>query len=363
MKYIGIDYGKKRIGIAVSDENGQFALPKEVFANDDKLIEKICLLVKEVKAEAIIIGESKDYKGKDNLIMKEINMFKEKLGAVIPIPIHFEPEFMTSFAAQRFQGKNALHDASAAALILQSFLDRGGSLLNKATNPHQYDSIDLQFSKEGQTDSPTRKYFHHFLLPELNVLNAYVLDIGCGFGQLFPFLKENRAEKIAGIDPSKIHTEFVKSHYPYCSMCQCTLEEYSSNDRFDIIISIMVFEHIKDIDKAFEKVKSLLKEKGTFYLIVGDKDYSSKPRLNYQLETQKLPNDSVVTKTKRSWGTIYDIFRPVNLYVIAAQKVGLSCIKRVPLIPNQEIIKFIPQYRDFVGITTGHMLILKKTLS
>jgi putative Holliday junction resolvase len=124
MKYIGIDYGKKRIGIAVSDESGQFALPKEVFANDDKLIERICLLVKGVKAEAIIIGESKDYKGKDNLIMREINMFKEKLGAVIPISIHLEPEFMTSFAAQRFQGKNEFHDASAAALILQSFLDK-----------------------------------------------------------------------------------------------------------------------------------------------------------------------------------------------------------------------------------------------
>ena len=124
MKYIGIDYGKKRVGVAVSDEAGQFALPKEVLANDEKLIQAIYSLAKEVGAEAIIIGESKDYKGKDNLIMKEINVFKEKLGAVIPIPIHFEPEFMTSFAAQRFQGKNELHDASAAALILQSFLDK-----------------------------------------------------------------------------------------------------------------------------------------------------------------------------------------------------------------------------------------------
>lgn len=124
MKYIGIDYGKKRIGVAISDEAGHFALPKEVLANDEKLVEKISLLTKEISAEAIIIGESKDYKGKDNLIMKEINIFKEKLGVVISIPIHFELEFMTSFAAQRFQGKNALHDASAAALILQSFLDK-----------------------------------------------------------------------------------------------------------------------------------------------------------------------------------------------------------------------------------------------
>ncbi len=123
MKYIGIDYGKKRVGVAVSDEAGQFALPKEVLANDEKLISVISLLAKEIDAKAVIVGESKNYKGKDNLIMEKISPFKrdlEKLG----IKVILEPEFMTSFAAQRFQGKNELHDASAAALILQSFLDK-----------------------------------------------------------------------------------------------------------------------------------------------------------------------------------------------------------------------------------------------
>ena len=123
MKYIGIDYGKKRVGLAVSDESGRFALPKEVLANDEKLIQAICSLAKEVGAEAIIIGESKDYKGKDNLIMEKIAPFKGELEA-LGLQVILEPEFMTSFAAQRFQGKNDLHDASAAALILQSFLDK-----------------------------------------------------------------------------------------------------------------------------------------------------------------------------------------------------------------------------------------------
>jgi putative Holliday junction resolvase len=123
MRYIGIDYGKKRVGVAVSDEAGQFALPKKVLQNDGGLVEKIVAVAKENNATTIIVGESKDYKGKDNLIMEKISPFKvelEKLG----IKVIFEPEFMTSFAAQRFQGKNGLHDASAAALILQSFLDK-----------------------------------------------------------------------------------------------------------------------------------------------------------------------------------------------------------------------------------------------
>ncbi len=123
MKYIGIDYGKKRVGIAVSDEGGQFAIPKEVVSNDKELVGRIASLVKETKAETVIVGESKDYKGKDNLIMQKIVAFKEEIEAH-GIKVVLEPEFMTSYAAQRFQGKNELHDASAAALILQSFLDK-----------------------------------------------------------------------------------------------------------------------------------------------------------------------------------------------------------------------------------------------
>lgn len=123
MKYIGIDYGKKRVGVAVSDENGQFAIPKEVVSNDKELVGRIASLVKETKAETVIVGESKDYKGKDNLIMQKIVAFKEEIEAH-GIKVVLEPEFMTSYAAQRFQGKNELHDASAAALILQSFLDK-----------------------------------------------------------------------------------------------------------------------------------------------------------------------------------------------------------------------------------------------
>jgi len=123
MKYLGIDYGKKRVGIAVSDEAGQFAMPKEVLPNDGTLIDKISFLVKEIEVVAVVIGESKDYKGNDNSIMEKIAPFKaalEKQG----MQVILEPEFMTSYAAQRFQGKNELHDASAAALILQSFLDK-----------------------------------------------------------------------------------------------------------------------------------------------------------------------------------------------------------------------------------------------
>ena len=123
MRYLGIDYGSKRIGLAHSDEAGKFAFPHSVLEGDDP-IKKIMLLVSKEKVSEIVLGESKDFKGKDNAIMKKIHEFKVELEKTTNIPVHFEPEFLTSVEAERLQGKHDKLDASAAALILQSFLDR-----------------------------------------------------------------------------------------------------------------------------------------------------------------------------------------------------------------------------------------------
>ena len=126
MRYLGIDYGSKRVGVAISDESNKFALPKIVIENKNpaKLIDDLNIIICDNEVGYIILGESKDYKGIDNKIMRDIRKFKEDLENTLHLPVIFEPEFMTSHAAERFQGKNEFHDASAAALILQSYLDR-----------------------------------------------------------------------------------------------------------------------------------------------------------------------------------------------------------------------------------------------
>ena len=124
MRYLAIDYGEKRVGIALSDESGRLAFPKKVLAQDKKLIpalEKMCM---EEKIGAIIIGESLDFKNHPNPIMKKILAFKAELAKKVKCQIHFEPEFMTSQEATHIQGEGNMHDASAAALILKSYLDK-----------------------------------------------------------------------------------------------------------------------------------------------------------------------------------------------------------------------------------------------
>ena len=122
-RLLGIDYGSKRIGIAMSDEACHFALPHSVVRNSKTALQEVCDIALKNEIGEIVIGESRNYKGEPNAILADSLEFKKALEAKV-FTVHLEPEFMTSVNAERFQGKNELHDASAAALILQSFLDK-----------------------------------------------------------------------------------------------------------------------------------------------------------------------------------------------------------------------------------------------
>ncbi|MEK9178120.1 MAG: Holliday junction resolvase RuvX [Patescibacteria group bacterium] len=122
-RILGIDFGTKRVGVAISDENREFALPLAVVVNTRDLLAEIIKLAIDNEAVEIVIGESRNFKGEPNPIFKDAEEFKKQLEARDFI-VYLELEFMTSIQAERIQGKHDKIDASAAALILQSYLDR-----------------------------------------------------------------------------------------------------------------------------------------------------------------------------------------------------------------------------------------------
>jgi putative holliday junction resolvase len=124
MRYLGIDYGEKRIGIALSDESGTLAFPHIVYKNSKDVAAKIVELIQKEKVSEVVIGESLDLVGKENPIMSSISQLKELIESLARIPVLYEPEFFTSVQAEKIQGKTAGSDASAASIILQSYLDR-----------------------------------------------------------------------------------------------------------------------------------------------------------------------------------------------------------------------------------------------
>ncbi|KKR31518.1 MAG: hypothetical protein UT65_C0024G0005 [Parcubacteria group bacterium GW2011_GWF2_39_8b] len=123
MKYLGIDYGAKNVGLAISDESGNFAFPLKVLENSKDIIDDISSICKENNIGEIVVGESRNFAQQENEIMKKISPFVKDLEEKLGLPVHMHPEFLTSMEAERLQGKNDMHDASAAALILKSYLD------------------------------------------------------------------------------------------------------------------------------------------------------------------------------------------------------------------------------------------------
>lgn len=124
MRYLGIDYGTKRIGVAVSDEGGTLAFPYAILENSKSSIGEIKTICAHEAVETIVIGESMDYKGQPNIVKKEIDKFIVELRKITDVPIIEEREFLSTQQARFYQMKKKRVDDSAAAIILQSYLDR-----------------------------------------------------------------------------------------------------------------------------------------------------------------------------------------------------------------------------------------------
>ena len=123
VKYLGIDYGTKRVGIALSDEAGEFAFPKSIF-NRQTALEEIALLCEQEKIDAVVIGESLATNESENEVVEKTKQFALQLQEKINLPVHFEQEMFSSVEAHRYQTKAGSRDDSAAAIILQRYLDK-----------------------------------------------------------------------------------------------------------------------------------------------------------------------------------------------------------------------------------------------
>jgi putative Holliday junction resolvase len=140
-RFLGIDYGTKRIGVAISDENHTLAFPKEIIQNDADTFKKLGAIIKKENIRYIVVGESVDFSGKLNALSGRIEVFILELKEKFELPIYKQKEFLTSVEARKSktgkkdfnpsqthskvkQIKSGRVDAGAAALILQRYLDK-----------------------------------------------------------------------------------------------------------------------------------------------------------------------------------------------------------------------------------------------
>ena len=123
-RYLGIDFGSKKTGLALSDEDGKMAFPLYVLETTKNLTQEVSDIIEEKKVSAVVLGDSQDFEGKDNPIMKLVNIFRKNLEKDAKVTVYLEPEVFSTKEAARIQGYTPSLDASAASIILQSFLDK-----------------------------------------------------------------------------------------------------------------------------------------------------------------------------------------------------------------------------------------------
>ncbi len=141
MKYLGIDFGSKKVGFAQSDDEGRMAYPLMISPNDGNLVKDTLELIKEMKFGTVVIGESVDGKGKPNPIAKEARKFGAQLESRVDVIVKFEKEWYSTVEARKQPGNEGNHnvDDQAAAIVLQRYLDK---INGPSTSDEQYTGED-----------------------------------------------------------------------------------------------------------------------------------------------------------------------------------------------------------------------------
>ena len=133
-RYLGIDYGTRRIGVALSDASGAIATPLCVLdrgGSDERAVEEIARLVGVHQVAAIVVGLALNMDGSEGPQGTACRSFARMLQQRLNLPVHLFDERLSSDEADRrlrqrplSRGKRSKRqDAVAAQIILQDFLE------------------------------------------------------------------------------------------------------------------------------------------------------------------------------------------------------------------------------------------------
>lgn len=137
MRVLGVDYGERRIGIALSDPTGTLATPLTTltYRRGKRIpIKEIERIARDAEVERIVIGLPLDLSGAETARCATVRRLGGTLSDRLSVPVEYVDERFTSVEAEQLVRSSGLRklererkervDAAAAALILQSWLDR-----------------------------------------------------------------------------------------------------------------------------------------------------------------------------------------------------------------------------------------------
>lgn len=132
MKYLAIDYGLKRTGLALSDPEGSFVFPRAtiIMKGKDAFFEELFALAHVEKAEAFVVGLPLRLDGSESETTRMVRNFAARLKRRTPLPVYLMEETLSSYEAENTLKASGLGgkkladalDRQAAVAILESFL-------------------------------------------------------------------------------------------------------------------------------------------------------------------------------------------------------------------------------------------------
>ncbi len=131
VRILALDYGHKRIGMAISDPLGMTAQPLGFVPQDQKAQEHILEAIQRYKVEALVIGYPLSLNGTPSQMAQVVERFGTSLKDKSHLPIHYWDERFTTAESERLlvsaniqrKKRKEVRDSIAATLILQGFLD------------------------------------------------------------------------------------------------------------------------------------------------------------------------------------------------------------------------------------------------
>lgn len=130
-KLLGIDYGEKRIGIAISDEQQNYIFPGETIENSSSTFKEIKDIVEKENIEQIIVGFPVNMRGQESAQSEKTKKFAQAIQDRTKISVKLEDERLTSQLAKRLlktvPGKKKQKgniDRQSAVLILESYMEK-----------------------------------------------------------------------------------------------------------------------------------------------------------------------------------------------------------------------------------------------
>lgn len=141
-RVIGVDYGEKRVGLAVSDPLGITARPLEVVPRA-RVVERVAQLINEYSIETIVVGVPRSLAGGESASTRAARSLGEELGAESGLDVVLVDERYTSRMAEeallesgmRRRKRRDTVDKVAAAIILQTYLDGNSRPLGDVDTP------------------------------------------------------------------------------------------------------------------------------------------------------------------------------------------------------------------------------------